>query len=153
MRNRTLKTALLSTAALFAAAATLDVKWSGCCRQMNQTIKSINDAASGKQPAVDPNQLKTKTPIKHLVVIFNENISFDHYFGTYPQALNVEGEPVFTAAKGTQTDINNLRSSPALLDNNPNLNPLNGTGASNPFRLDRTQARPPTRDGLEAEGL
>ena len=22
------------------------------------------------------------TPIKHLVVIFNENISFDHYFGT-----------------------------------------------------------------------
>jgi phospholipase C len=26
----------------------------------------------------------TATPIKHLVVIFNENVSFDHYFGTYP---------------------------------------------------------------------
>jgi len=26
----------------------------------------------------------TATPIKHLVVIFDENISFDHYFGTYP---------------------------------------------------------------------
>ena len=26
----------------------------------------------------------TTTPIKHLVVIFQENISFDHYFGTYP---------------------------------------------------------------------
>ena len=28
----------------------------------------------------------TTTPIKHVVVIFQENISFDHYFGTYPNA-------------------------------------------------------------------
>ena len=28
---------------------------------------------------------KTATPIKHLVVIFDENNSFDHYFGTYPE--------------------------------------------------------------------
>ena len=28
----------------------------------------------------------TATPIKHLVVIFQENVSFDHYFGTYPNA-------------------------------------------------------------------
>ena len=28
------------------------------------------------------------TPIKHVVVIFGENISFDHYFGTYPNAVN-----------------------------------------------------------------
>ena len=27
----------------------------------------------------------TATPIKHVVVIFQENVSFDHYFGTYPQ--------------------------------------------------------------------
>src|SRR5690242_9497039 len=26
----------------------------------------------------------TTTRIKHLVVIFQENVSFDHYFGTYP---------------------------------------------------------------------
>ena len=25
------------------------------------------------------------TPIKHVVVIFQENVSFDHYFGTYPE--------------------------------------------------------------------
>jgi phospholipase C len=31
----------------------------------------------------------TATPIKHLVIIFQENISFDHYFGTYPNALNL----------------------------------------------------------------
>ena len=30
----------------------------------------------------------TATPIKHLVVIFDENVSFDHYFGTYPKAAN-----------------------------------------------------------------
>jgi len=24
--------------------------------------------------------------IKHVVVIFQENVSFDHYFGTYPHA-------------------------------------------------------------------
>src|SRR5438445_9987135 len=28
------------------------------------------------------------TTIQHLVVIFQENVSFDHYFGTYPKALN-----------------------------------------------------------------
>ena len=31
---------------------------------------------------------KTTTPIKHVVVIFGENISFDHYWGTYPIATN-----------------------------------------------------------------
>ena len=36
----------------------------------------------------------TATPIKHLVVIFQENVSFDHYFGTYP----VAAEPARRAA-------------------------------------------------------
>ena len=44
----------------------------------------------------------TITPIKHLVVIFDENISFDHYFATYPNALNPEGEPAFTPAANTR---------------------------------------------------
>ena len=39
----------------------------------------------------------TATPIQHIVVIFGENISFDHYFGTYPNATNPSGEPPFTA--------------------------------------------------------
>ena len=39
----------------------------------------------------------TATPIRHLVVIFDENISFDHYFATYPNAVNPLGEPSFTA--------------------------------------------------------
>jgi phospholipase C len=78
------------------------------------------------------------TPIQHVVVIFGENITFDHYFGTYPNAANPTGEPRFTALPGTPT-INGL--TPELLTNNPNfLNPNNGAGATNPFRLDRSQA-------------
>src|SRR5882762_2191264 len=77
------------------------------------------------------------TPIQHLVVIFQENVSFDHYFGTYPSATNPPGEPKFKAASTTPS-VNGYTN--ALLNFNPNLNPANGTGASNPFRLDRSQA-------------
>jgi len=79
----------------------------------------------------------TATPIKHIVVIFQENVSFDHYFGTYPNATNPQGEPAFFARPHTPT-VNGLTG--ALLTNNPNLNPANGAGATNPFRLDRSQA-------------
>jgi phospholipase C len=58
----------------------------------------------------------TATPIKHVVVIFGENISFDHYWGTYPNATNPAGEPKFVAAPGTPS-INGL--SGALLTANP----------------------------------
>ena len=85
-----------------------------------------------------PDALATTTPIKHLVIIFDENRSFDHYFGTYPVAQNPPGEPAFTAAPGTPT-VNGLSGD--LLTHNGNLtNPRNGELASNPFRLDRTQA-------------
>ena len=56
-------------------------------------------AASGAVPQGRP---ATATPIKHLVVIFNENVSFDHYFATYPNATNPPGEPAFTALPGTR---------------------------------------------------
>lgn len=78
------------------------------------------------------------TPIRHLVVIFPENISFDHYFGTYPRAENPPDEPKFVASPGTPL-VNGL--SAALLTHNANAsNPENGAGAVNPFRLDRSQA-------------
>ena len=58
----------------------------------------------------------TATPIKHLVVIFQENVSFDHYFATYPRATNTDGNP-FHAKPGTPS-VNGL--SGALLTSNPN---------------------------------
>jgi phospholipase C len=42
---------------------------------------SVNSAIAAPPPA-------PTTPIQHVVVIFGENISFDHYFGTYPFAQN-----------------------------------------------------------------
>ncbi len=85
-------------------------------------------AQAGPRPAAN-------TPIKHLVVIFQENVSFDHYFGTYPRADNPAGEPAFFARRGTPT-INGLNM--ALRTENPNA--LNGSGGVNPFRFDRSQA-------------
>jgi phospholipase C len=81
----------------------------------------------------------TATPIKHVVIIFNENVSFDHYFATYPKAANPPREPAFTAKSDTPS-VNNLVSA-NLLINNPNFtNKENGSDAAEPFRLDRTQA-------------
>jgi len=76
-----------------------------------------------------PPPTPSSTPVKHLVVIFDENISFDHYFGTYPNAANVAGEPRFDAAPDTPS-VNGLNQT--LLTANPN--------AANPERLDRSQA-------------
>ncbi len=101
--------------------------------------KSAAGAVAPAPGNAPPNDMSTTTPIKHLVVIFNENVSFDHYFATYPKATNPPGEPAFTAAAGTPK-VNNLASA-RLLTNNPNFtNKANGTDAAEPFRLDRTQA-------------
>ncbi len=78
----------------------------------------------------DSDQFDTKTPIKHVVVIFQENVSFDHYFATYPYAQpNKDGSVYFHSAKEDTLRVNNLLTS-GLLTNNPN--------GVNPFRIDRS---------------
>src|SRR5580765_2579354 len=73
----------------------------------------------------------TTTPIKHLVVIFQENISFDHYFGTYPHAKpNNDGSVYFKGPKDDTPHANTLEAA-GLLTNNPNV--------VNPFRIDRSR--------------
>jgi phospholipase C len=78
--------------------------------------------SSGKDP-------RPQTPIEHLVVIFQENHSFDAYFATYPVAFNPPGQPQFHARPGTPS-VNGL--TPTLIERNPN--------SSKPFRIDRTQS-------------
>jgi phospholipase C len=61
----------------------------------------------------------TTTPIRHLVVIFQENVSFDHYFATYPIAANNNsgsGEPLFTPKPDTPS-VNGLLSAGLLTHN------------------------------------
>jgi phospholipase C len=69
------------------------------------------------------------SPIRHVVVIFQENVSFDHYFATYPNAANTDGSP-FVARPGTPL-VNGVFAG-GLLDHNPN--------STQPFRLSALQA-------------
>ncbi|MET7381598.1 alkaline phosphatase family protein [Streptomyces sp. NPDC005526] len=63
-------------------------------------------------------QSATTTPVKHVVVLFDENVSFDHYFATYPKAANTDGTK-FTASKHTPKDVDTLAHA-GLLTKNPN---------------------------------
>jgi phospholipase C len=74
------------------------------------------------------NNQTTTTPIKHLIVLFQENVAFDHYFGTYPYSKNPLAEPAFFPLPNTPS-VNNLLSA-GLISNNTNL--------VNPFRIDRS---------------
>lgn len=73
----------------------------------------------------------TTTPIKHLIIIFQENVSFDHYFATYPNAsnTNTSSEPQFYPKSNTPS-VNGLSGS--LLTDNPNT--------VDPFRIPRSNA-------------
>jgi len=91
------------------------------------TLAAVSTAQA---QAGNPHPAATATPIKHVVVIFQENVSFDHYFATYPDAANPAGEPRFVAAPSTPT-VNGLNT-PLAAPNNPN--------SVQPFRLGRNQA-------------
>jgi phospholipase C len=96
----------------------------GCAAAMAVLVAPVSASAQSGHAARDAGA----TPIKHLVVLFDENVSFDHYFGTYPIAENPRGEPAFHAAPGTPT-VNGLTE--ALLTGNLNT--------ANPFRFDRSE--------------
>jgi phospholipase C len=77
------------------------------------------------------------TPIKHVVVLFGENVSFDHYFGTYPYAPDTGGStfharPGTPAVNGLYTKITKSGPAGPLLTSNPN--------SYNPQRLSPSQA-------------
>src|SRR5882724_8601708 len=78
----------------------------------------------------DKDDFPTRTPIKHIVAIFQENVSFDHYFGTYPHAApNKDGSVYFERVRPDTPRVNGLESS-GLLTGNPN--------GADPFRIDRS---------------
>ena len=81
-------------------------------------------AACTAAPTSPPPPSRASTPIQHLVVVFQENVSFDHYFGTYPTAANTSGQKV-TPAAGTPS-VNGLTGT--LVTANPN--------GTNPRRYD-----------------
>ncbi len=78
----------------------------------------------------------TATPIKYVVVIYDENNSFDHYFGTYPNALYPGGQAVSAQYPMGESPFTPLAGTPSINGLTPALNGLNSTA---PFRLDRSQ--------------
>jgi len=102
------------------------------CQQIAVLLFAVSLCVAAPMPAAKgaKNSQTTKTPITHVVIIFQENVSFDHYFGTYPKAANPPKETRFLARPNTPS-VNGL--SFGLLTSNPN-----GSGAQ-PFRLDPSQ--------------
>jgi phospholipase C len=89
------------------------------------------------------NDLNTKTPIKHVIVIYGENRSFDHLFGTYrPRSgdsvlnvlsegiVNEDGTPGPNFAKATQYQAT-----------------ANGAFSTSPTKTDPYQTLPPPLAG------
>jgi phospholipase C len=133
---------------LLALSLTTTLILSGC-GQGTVSNPPGNGNANTTPPPTPPTPTTASAVIKHVVVIFGENISFDHYFGTYPNALNTGGT-VFTAATGTPTP-NNYVKNPGLLTGNPNLTGANNNTslnsvAANPFRLGVAQAATADQD-------
>jgi phospholipase C len=93
----------------------------------------------------------TATPIKHLVVIYDENVSFDHYFATYPQAANTDGTK-FTASKKTPKADNLLNA--GLLKKNSNQYPPSRLSPSEAVTCDQNHSYGPEQyaaDGGKAD--
>jgi phospholipase C len=103
---------------------------------------AVITTGSGAACAQALNRCSGDAFLKHLVVIFDENVSFDHYFGTYPNAgnppldSNGKPEPQFHARPETPR-VNGLLSA-GLWTDNPN--------STLPFRLDRSQAATSDQD-------
>ena len=108
------KSRLRYYAAIAAAAVT------GAGMAVGVTVAGASAATTTASPVTASGSLyiapRTATPIKHVVVIFDENVSFDHYFGTYPHAANTDGSTFH--AKPDTPAVNGL--TPALLTDNPN---------------------------------
>ena len=72
-------------------------------------------ATSGHSAAshlyTDAQNLETRTPIKNLIVLFEENEAFDKIFGTYPYAANPLDEisPRFFGKVGNKAPVNYLK--------------------------------------------
>ncbi|GAB3581782.1 phospholipase C [Calidifontibacter terrae] len=87
------------------------------------------------------------TPIKHVVVIFGENVSYDHYFGTYPKAANTDGT-TFTAAHNTPRNDNLVTS--GALTHNPNLYAPSRLSPSQAMTCDQNHAYGPEQSAVDS---
>lgn len=103
-------------------------------------VAALGAAALAMAPATPSRAADTASPVEHLVVVFDENVSFDHYFATYPKAANTDGTR-FTPASDTPR-VDNLRTA-GLLAKNPNQYPPKRLGPRQAMTCDQNHAYSP----------
>ena len=146
-----------------AAAAALALVTAGCASNgVAPPLATVPPAPSTTAVVSGPGS--PVTPIKNIVIIFGENISYDHYFATYPKIAYNAADPTDSSeidqtnfnAKATAPANNNLITplnpstfaaiaNPALLTANANGTTgsgaaYNGANATNPFLFWNSQA-------------
>jgi len=113
------------------------------------TVAGASAATTTASPVTASGSLyiapRTATPIKHVVVIFQENVSFDHYFGTYPHAANTDGSTFH--AKPDTPAVNGL--TPALLTDNPNSAQPQRLSHSEALTCDQDHAYTPEQEAFD----
>ena len=61
-------------------------------------------AGNGEGHGQGGDSTQTKSPIQHTIILYQENISFDHYFGTYGHGSNgIPAGSALTYSNGSQT--------------------------------------------------
>jgi phospholipase C len=131
MRFRPILT--VATATVLGAGAVVGATVASASAGHPDTVAAPAKASTAEYKVVAP----TSSPIKHVVVLFDENESFDHYFGTYPYATNTDGT-TFKAKPGTPK-VNGLYNK--ITSSGP-AGPLLTANANeyNPKRLTHSQA-------------
>ncbi len=84
------------------------------CGQGTLSNPAGNGNSNTTPPPAPPTPTTPQAAIKHVVVIFGENISFDHYFGTYPNAANLAGETPFLPATAATVAAATAAAPPAF---------------------------------------
>jgi phospholipase C len=131
MRFRPILT--VATATVLGAGAVVGATVASASAGHPDAVAAPAKASTAEYKVVAP----TSSPIKHVVVLFDENESFDHYFGTYPYAANTDGT-TFKAKPGTPK-VNGLYNK--ITSSGP-TGPLLTANANqyNPKRLTHSQA-------------
>ncbi|HTC11365.1 MAG TPA: alkaline phosphatase family protein [Acetobacteraceae bacterium] len=118
-------------------------RWLGTYVSMLAMMNLVSPAFAA--PPLAPNDLETVTPIKHVIVIYGENRSFDHLFATYQARsgdkvwnllsegiVNADGSPGPNYAKALQyqaSDTTTFNLTPSKTGPYKTLPPPNTDGA------------------------
>jgi phospholipase C len=70
-----------------------------------QAAHAQNASTAATTKASVPNATVNGTPIKHIIVIFQENHAFDNYFGTYPGVNGLNGSIALPVKKGSNATV------------------------------------------------